>query len=119
MTEHILVAYIGYSVYVKFMKQHYMLIVFGVSLVIPLYLFYLKKKVVLHLLDFSIGITINTFRGFFAAIDWWVYLLTVGLVLRVASSASEYFIKKAKKLRENWAVLCAKVLTFLLNCVNI
>ncbi|MGN1415210.1 MAG: hypothetical protein ACI4XF_00060 [Oscillospiraceae bacterium] len=33
-------------------------------------------------------------------IDWWVYLLAVGLLLIAVASANEYFIRKGRELKE-------------------
>ena len=46
------------------------------------------------------GLTLYIFRDFFRMIDWWVYLLVVGLLLIAVASANEYFIKKGRELKE-------------------
>lgn len=77
------------------------LIVLGVSLAILLYSFVRKKKRWFAVSSIALtGLTLYIFRDFFRMIDWWVYLLAVGLLLIAVSSANEYFIKKGRELKE-------------------
>ncbi|MBP0956014.1 MAG: hypothetical protein J5997_01455 [Oscillospiraceae bacterium] len=77
------------------------LIVLGVSLVILLYSFIRKKKRWFAVSSVALtGLTLYIFRDFFRMIDWWVYLLVVGLLLIAVASANEYFIKKGRELKE-------------------
>lgn len=77
------------------------LIVLGVSAVILLYSFIAKKKRWFAVSSISLtGLTIYTFRDFFTMIDWWVYLLIVGLILIAVSAANEYFVRKGREFKE-------------------
>ncbi|MGN0636840.1 MAG: hypothetical protein ACI4J0_00580 [Huintestinicola sp.] len=77
------------------------LIVLGVSLVILLFSFVRKKKRWFAVSSVALtGLTLYIFRDFFRMIDWWVYLLVVGLLLIAVASANEYFIKKGRELKE-------------------
>ncbi|MCI7766379.1 MAG: hypothetical protein MSJ26_00120 [Oscillospiraceae bacterium] len=77
------------------------LIVLGVSLTILLYSFVRKKKRWFAVSSIALtGLTLYIFRDFFLMIDWWIYLLAVGLILIAVSSANEYFIKKGRELKE-------------------
>ncbi len=77
------------------------LIVLAVSALILLYSFISKKKRWFAVSSIALtGLTVYTFRDFFAMIDWWVYLLIVGFILIAVSSANEYFVKKGRELKE-------------------
>ena len=77
------------------------LIVLGVSALILLYSFISKKKRWFAVSSVSLlGLTIYTFRDFFTMIDWWVYLLIVGLILIAVSAANEYFVRKGREFKE-------------------
>ena len=77
------------------------LIVLGVSALILLYSFISKKKRWFAVPSVSLpGLTIYTFRDFFTMIDWWVYLLIVGLILIAVSAANEYFVRKGREFKE-------------------
>lgn len=77
------------------------LIVLIVSALILLYSFISKKKRWFAVSSVSLlGLTLYTFRDFFAMIDWWVYLLIVGLILIAVSAANEYFVRKGREFRE-------------------
>ncbi|MDD7428905.1 MAG: hypothetical protein PUK49_03910 [Oscillospiraceae bacterium] len=77
------------------------LIVLGVSLIILLYSFIRRKKRWFAVSSIALtGLTLYIFRDFFRMIDWWVYLLAVGLLLIAVASANEYFIKKGRELKE-------------------
>ncbi|MDE6591623.1 MAG: hypothetical protein K2K57_00985 [Oscillospiraceae bacterium] len=77
------------------------LIVLGVSALILLYSFISKKKRWFAVSSIALtGLTIYTFRDFFAMIDWWVYLLIVGFILIAVSAANEYFVRKGREFKE-------------------
>lgn len=77
------------------------IIVLGVSLAILLYSFARKKKRWFAVSTVSLtGLTLYIFRDFFHMIDWWVYLLAVGILLIAISSANEYFIRKGREIKE-------------------
>ena len=77
------------------------LIVLAVSALILLYSFISKKKRWFAVSSVSLlGLTIYTFRDFFTMIDWWVYLLIVGLILIAVSAANEYFVRKGREFKE-------------------
>ncbi|MGN0695655.1 MAG: hypothetical protein ACI4J5_02695, partial [Oscillospiraceae bacterium] len=77
------------------------LIVLDVSLIILLYSFIRRKKRWFAVSSIALtGLTLYIFRDFFRMIDWWVYLLAVGLLLIAVASANEYFIKKGRELKE-------------------
>lgn len=77
------------------------LIVLAVSALILLYSFISKKKRWFAVSSVSLlGLTIYTFRDFFTMIDWWVYLLIVGLILISVSAANEYFVRKGREFKE-------------------
>lgn len=77
------------------------LIVLIVSALILLYSFISKKKRWFAVSSVSLlGLTIYTFRDFFTMIDWWVYLLIVGLILIAVSAANEYFVRKGREFKE-------------------
>ncbi|MDE7290357.1 MAG: hypothetical protein K2N71_12825, partial [Oscillospiraceae bacterium] len=77
------------------------LIVLGTSALILLYSFISKKKRWFAISSVSLlGLTIYTFRDFFTMIDWWVYLLIVGLILIAVSAANEYFVRKGREFKE-------------------
>lgn len=76
-------------------------IVLLVSLAILLYSFVTKKKRWFAVSSISLtGLTLYIFRDLFLMIDWWIYLLVVGMILIAVSSANEYFIKKGRELKE-------------------
>ena len=77
------------------------LIVLAVSALILLYSFVSKKKRWFAVSSVSLlGLTIYAFRDFFTMIDWWVYLLIVGLILIAVSAANEYFVRKGREFKE-------------------
>ncbi|MDE6133149.1 MAG: hypothetical protein K2G04_07245, partial [Oscillospiraceae bacterium] len=77
------------------------LIVLAVSALILLYSFISKKKRWFAVSSVSLlGLTLYTFRDFFTMIDWWVYLLVVGLILIAVSAANEYFVRKGREFKE-------------------
>ncbi|MDE7295239.1 MAG: hypothetical protein K2N72_12525, partial [Oscillospiraceae bacterium] len=77
------------------------LIVLGVSALILLYSFISKKKRWFAVSSIALtGLTVYTFRDFFAMIDWWVYLLIVGFILIAVSAANEYFVRKGREFKE-------------------
>ncbi|MCM1023291.1 MAG: hypothetical protein NC395_04450 [Prevotella sp.] len=77
------------------------LTVLGVSAAILLYSFISKKKRWFAVSSVSLlGLTVYMFRDFFTMIDWWIYLLAVGLILIAVSAANEYFVRKGKELKE-------------------
>lgn len=86
------------------------LIVLCTSLVILLWSFAMKnKRWFLVSAATLVGLTLYIMRDFLAEIDWWVYLLLVGILLITISAMNEYFksrgesVKsKAGKFFEEW-----------------
>lgn len=77
------------------------LLVLCIILVILLYSFMAKKKIwFLASAAGLVGLTLYITRDFLAEIEWWVYLLLVGILLLLVASVNEYFKGKGENLKK-------------------
>lgn len=77
------------------------LLILSISLAILLTSFIIKRKrwFIASAVGL-VGLTLYVMKDFLAKIDWWVYLLLVGILLISIATANEYFKSKGKKRKK-------------------